>query len=88
MLKWYLYLPARIVLTPLIWWNQEQRKWGMKPDEWYWADRWLVERGHCVSQIPDKLDKLCRIFIRCFDIIGTALIAAFLFALLFLDWSV
>ena len=43
------FYPARILLLPLIHYDRYLRKKGVKPDEWYWADMWLAERGHLVG---------------------------------------
>jgi len=52
MIPWIFYIPARLVLTPLIWRDYYLRGRGLKPDEWYWADRWLVSRDHYVGLPP------------------------------------
>jgi len=52
MTPWAFYYPARIVLTPLIWWDHYLRRRKLKPDEWYWADKWLTQRGHHVNLAP------------------------------------
>ena len=38
---------AILILIPLIQHNYLQRRRGIKPDEWYWADRVLLEWGYC-----------------------------------------
>lgn len=38
-------LVPTLALQALVWWNYRQRERGVKPDEWYWADLLLIERG-------------------------------------------
>lgn len=37
-----------LLLKPLILINYKQRKAGLKPDEWYWADQLAVKFGYFV----------------------------------------
>lgn len=49
-IKWLKYIPARIILIPFIRYDRYLRKRHIKPDEWYWADKWLCDRGHFVGE--------------------------------------
>jgi len=49
--KWYSWLtfPIALLLMPLVIYNFEQRRKGKLPDEWYWADRIMLDLGWSVG---------------------------------------
>lgn len=45
------WLAFHFVLKPLIRRNYRLRERGMRPDEWYWADRLALSWGYAVAPI-------------------------------------
>ena len=43
-------LPLALLLWPLVEHNYCQRENGERPDQWYWADRWLGWMGFCLHE--------------------------------------
>lgn len=37
---------SHLILRPLILIDRMFRKWGLKPDHWYWADKLAVSWGY------------------------------------------
>lgn len=70
-LQWLAYIPVRAVLWPAIWWDRRQRRFGKKPDEWYWADAFLCSKGHLVTT-TGKIMLRARA-IKCQSVMGSAL---------------
>jgi hypothetical protein len=48
-LRHVFWFPMALCLWPLVRHNYRQRARGDLPDEWHWADRWLLDHGFVVA---------------------------------------
>jgi hypothetical protein len=42
------WLPIALCLWPIVAHNYRQRRLGLAPDEWHWADRWLFDHSFVI----------------------------------------
>lgn len=45
----WLYLPAALLLWPIVARDYTLRRQGLRPDRWHWADRALFQMGWVIS---------------------------------------
>ena len=48
-LRAIIWFPLALIYWPLVSWNYHLRYIGEMPDEWYWADEWLIDHGWYVG---------------------------------------